>query len=255
MKRVVTALVLIPVSAYLLVWAPAWLFLLGACAVAFLCFHEYLGLVRAFGLNANQAIGYGIGAGILLGDVKYSPLLLLTGLLAMTLATFAKDLKQSLPQAGGMVLGLVYVFAAWRAGIELHAMHAYWLVFAVSINWAGDSMAYFVGRAIGKHKLAPAISPGKSREGAIASWAASCAYSVAFMHYLLPVVDLAHVLMFATAANIAGQVGDLAESALKRGAGVKDSGTSLPGHGGWLDRLDSSLFSMPVVYVLVRLTL
>ena len=253
MSRLLTALVLIPIAAYVMVWGPSWLFLLVASGLAFACFHEYRGLVRGFGLNVNVVLGYGLGAGILLAGAAYMPLLLLVGLLAMTVAAFTDDLKQSLTQAGALLLGLSYVFAAWRAGIELRTLSVYWMVFAVTINWAGDTMAYFVGRAIGKHKLAPRISPGKSWEGAIASLVASCIYGIVLLHYLLPAVDLPHALALAVASNVAGQMGDLAESALKRGAGVKDSGTSLPGHGGWLDRLDSSLFSMPVVFVLVTL--
>jgi phosphatidate cytidylyltransferase len=141
----------------------------------------------------------------------------------------------------------------WRSAIALHANSKYWLLFALTINWVGDTAAFYVGRAIGKHKLAPAISPGKSWEGAIASALAAGLYGVFFLRWLLPDVPLHFALLFAIAGNAAGQIGDLAESALKRGAGVKDSGTTLPGHGGWLDRLDSSLFSMPVVHLLIRL--
>ena len=113
--------------------------------------------------------------------------------------------------------------------------------------------AFYVGRAIGTHKLAPSISPGKSWEGAIASAVAAGFYGIFFLRFLLPEVPLPAAALLAVAGNAAGQIGDLAESALKRGAGVKDSGTTLPGHGGWLDRLDSSLFSMPVVHLLIRL--
>lgn len=253
MSRLLTSLILVPTAGYVMIWGPQWLFLLVAIALAFACFHEYRGLARGFGLNVNAVAGYAMGAGLLLASAEYLPLVLLVGLVAMTVTAFAEDLKQSLPQAGALLLGLAYVFAAWRAGIELRAVHAYWMLFAITINWAGDTIAFFVGRAIGKHKLAPRISPGKSWEGAIASLVASCLYGIAMLHYLLPAVSMPYALLLATAANIAGQMGDLAESALKRGAGVKDSGTFLPGHGGWLDRLDSSLFSMPVIYVLVKL--
>ncbi len=254
MNRLLTSLVLIPSAAYVMIWGPQWLFLLVASALAFACFHEYRGLARGFGLNMNVVAGYGIGSALLLCTVQFIPLLLLAGMLVMTLAAFGEDLKKSMPEAGAMLLGLIYVFASWRAGIELRAMNVYWMVFAITINWMGDTAAYFVGKAIGKHKLAPRISPGKSWEGAIASLVASCLYGPALLHYFMPEVEWPYALLLAMAANIAGQVGDLAESALKRGADVKDSGTFLPGHGGWLDRLDSSLFSMPVVFVLVKLS-
>jgi phosphatidate cytidylyltransferase len=97
------------------------------------------------------------------------------------------------------------------------------------------------------------VSPKKTWEGAIASVAASVLFGVLYMREFLPQVPLVHVLILSAVTNIAGQIGDLSESALKRGAGIKDSGTSLPGHGGWLDRVDSSLFAIPVVYLYVVL--
>ena len=255
MSRLLTSLVLVPSAGYVIAWGPQWLFLIVASVLAFACFHEFRGLAKGFGLPVNPIAGYLLGSALLLVGGAYTSLLPLVGILVLSIATFGDDLKKSVPMAGALFVGLVYVFAAWRAGMELRAMNAYWMLFAVTINWAGDTMAYFAGRAFGKHKLAPTISPGKSWEGAIASLIASCAYGVALLHYLLPGVGLHYGLLLAACANMAGQVGDLAESAMKRGAGVKDSGSFLPGHGGWLDRLDSSLFSMPVVYALVKFAL
>jgi len=100
--------------------------------------------------------------------------------------------------------------------------------------------------------MAPRVSPGKSWEGAAASLIAAAGFGVWLLRWSIPEVSLGMAAFLAVAGNAAGQMGDLAESALKRGAGVKDSGTLLPGHGGWLDRLDSSLFSMPAVHILVQ---
>ena len=132
-------------------------------------------------------------------------------------------------------------------------MNHHWLMFALLLSWAGDTAALYIGRAFGRHKLAPRLSPAKSWEGAAGSVAAGVLAGGVYSYYLLPGVPLRWVLALAAAGNVAGQVGDLCESALKRGAGVKDSGTLLPGHGGWLDRIDSSLFSVPVVYALLKL--
>jgi phosphatidate cytidylyltransferase len=115
----------------------------------------------------------------------------------------------------------------------------------------GDTAALYAGRAFGKHKLAPRISPGKTWEGSVASVIASVAVGAIYAHYFIPASPLWLALALGAAGNIAGQIGDLAESAMKRGAGVKDSGTSLPGHGGWLDRIDATLFSVPTVYALL----
>jgi phosphatidate cytidylyltransferase len=114
-------------------------------------------------------------------------------------------------------------------------------------------MAYYVGTAFGRHKLSPHISPGKTWEGTAASLCASSIAGVAYLHFLFPKVPAWQAVLLCAAANVAGQIGDLCESAIKRGAGVKDSSHLLPGHGGWLDRVDSSLFSIPVVYWLIQL--
>jgi phosphatidate cytidylyltransferase len=116
------------------------------------------------------------------------------------------------------------------------------------LNWAGDIGAYYVGRTFGRHKLAPRVSPGKSWEGAVASVVFSVLIGGAYIVWALPAVPLWKVLSLTAAADMAGQIGDLAESTIKRGAQVKDSGSLLPGHGGMLDRVDSTLFALPVVY-------
>ena len=150
------------------------------------------------------------------------------------------------------VLGVVYIFGAWRCGAELRAVDPHWLMIALLVSWAGDTAAMYVGKALGRNKLAPRISPGKTVEGAVASVVGGTVGAVVYAHYLLPAEPLVLVAAIGAVANIAGQLGDLAESTFKRGAGVKDSGTTLPGHGGWLDRIDSSLFSVPAVYALLK---
>jgi phosphatidate cytidylyltransferase len=119
----------------------------------------------------------------------------------------------------------------------------------LALNWIADSFAYLGGRATGKHKMAPHLSPAKTWEGAAWSLGGALLFGYLFLRHFAPERSLAEVLALSVATNIAGQLGDLAESALKRGAKRKDSGSLLPGHGGWLDRLDSSLFSMPLVFL------
>jgi phosphatidate cytidylyltransferase len=160
-------------------------------------------------------------------------------------------------------MGVAYVFGSWKTAILLHEIDfpalrrlsagRHWLLFALMVNWIGDTGAYYIGRKFGKHKLAPRVSPGKSWEGAIASAVTSVIFGLIYLPLAIGGTSLWIAGGISLAANAAGQIGDLAESALKRGAGVKDSGTMLPGHGGILDRLDSSLFAMPVVYTLAML--
>ncbi len=120
------------------------------------------------------------------------------------------------------------------------------LLFALVITWVGDSAAYFAGRSIGKHPLAPHLSPKKTWEGTLASFIGSLAVALAFALFMA--VPLPHLLGMAAVGNVGGQVGDLLESAYKRSAGIKDSGSLLPGHGGVLDRIDALILAIPVVW-------
>jgi phosphatidate cytidylyltransferase len=159
--------------------------------------------------------------------------------------TFVVPLEHALARFGLVGLGLLY--CGVLPGFMV-ILSRYELLVLFSLIWAGDSAAYYAGRAFGRHKLAPHISPKKTVEGAIAGLIASVIAGLLIGRWLLPATwpDLAAVSVLSATA---GQVGDLAESALKRSAGVKDSSAILPGHGGILDRLDSLLFAAPVFYL------
>jgi phosphatidate cytidylyltransferase len=251
MKRVLTAVLLAPLIAWVVLWGPPYLFWAVLAAVALLCFYEYSGIVAACGVERPGALGYAAGLLVLFlpGDTFLA--VTLATLLALALALDAGDLAKGWPRAAYLLLGVVYIFGAWRFALLLWARNPYWLFFVLVLNWLGDAAAYYLGRAVGRHKLAPRVSPAKSWEGAVASLAASVLFGVIYLTKLIPQVSLVESIAFSVAGNLAGQVGDLAESALKRGAGVKDSGNWLPGHGGWLDRVDGTLFSLPVVYGLL----
>ena len=244
MTRVVTAAALALFALYTIFWAPLWAFVAVVALMAVLCYHEYIGIAHASGIQGPLWVGY---AGGLLVMARPDALIVFV-LAALVLGMLSRDLRHALGFAGTMVLGIGYIFLAWSWAIHLRTNSPFWVLFALSMNWVGDIAAYYVGRSFGKHKLAPRISPAKSWEGAIASLVAAVLFGAAFnIHFSLGVSEW-DIIGLSMVANVAGQVGDLAESALKRGAGVKDSGTLLPGHGGFLDRLDSSLFTLPVVY-------
>jgi phosphatidate cytidylyltransferase len=124
------------------------------------------------------------------------------------------------------------------------------VLFTLCLVWAGDIVAYFVGRSVGRVKMAPALSPKKTWEGAAGNVIASLGVGYGFARWMQ--ADLATMLLIAAAANIAGQMGDLLESSYKRGASVKDSSGLLPGHGGMLDRIDSLILAAPVVWILYQ---
>jgi phosphatidate cytidylyltransferase len=160
-----------------------------------------------------------------------------------------------------LVLGVLYIFGAWKTAILLHNVEypplrhlsagRHWLMFGLMVNWIGDTGAYYVGRRFGRHKLAPIVSPKKTWEGAAASAVAGIVFGMVYLPLAITGTPLWVAALFALISNIAGQFGDLAESAIKRSAGVKDSGTMLPGHGGLLDRVDSTMFTLPILWALV----
>jgi phosphatidate cytidylyltransferase len=252
MKRILTALALLPLVLYVVLWGPFWSFFAVLTTVALICFHEYSGIAAAYGFGKFGPLGYAAGLWLLLTGEDGLLVFTLLALCALALSMRLDDLAKCLPHAALLLFGVVYVFGCWRFAVLLRNISPYWLMFGLALSWAGDIAAYYVGRMIGKHHLAPRVSPKKSWEGSAASVAGSVLFGCLFLHWTLPQVPVWQVVALSAVANVAGQIGDLAESAIKRGAGVKDSGTILPGHGGFLDRVDSTLFALPVVYLYLR---
>ncbi len=254
MKRLITALLLAPTIVFVVLWGPVWLFYAVVAAVCFICYREYAGIADAYGFGSAGPLGYGAGLLVLFapGEWWFGAVLAVL-LAAFTLAMRRADLRTSLPSAASLIVGVLYVFGCFRAAIPLREMNPHWLMWGLMLNWIGDTGAYYVGRRWGRHRMAPRVSPKKSWEGAAASVAVAMAAGAVYAAYLIPQVWWPHAAVLAAVVNAAGQIGDLAESAMKRGAAVKDSGTILPGHGGFLDRVDSTLFALPVLYGYLRL--
>jgi phosphatidate cytidylyltransferase len=257
MKRVLTALFLVPIAVYSALFAPEWIFTGVIALVACLSFYEYAKITGSF-----APLGYVAGLLVLLAPLPVlPPILFLTALAALCIPLAAADLTKSVASAGMLILGVLYIFGSWKSGILLHGIDSpvtphltagrHWLMFGLMVNWIGDTGAFYVGRRWGRHKLAPIVSPGKSWEGAIASTATAILFGAIYLPLAIPEVSIPMAAAVGVMANAAGQLGDLAESAIKRGAGVKDSGSMLPGHGGILDRLDSTLFTLPVLWGMV----
>jgi phosphatidate cytidylyltransferase len=276
--RVATAVVLIPIVVGLVLWGSTALVALTLALIIVLALFEYFALGDAIGHRAYRfwtatcalllvyvqwlaAIepSYQLAGGLTIHRVigRYAAGLLglseafftfVVGVAVLTLWT-RRPLVEGLPAAGISSSGLLLVAFPLSFAVRLHGLGDQGpklLLFALVITWVGDSVAYFAGRAIGKHPLAPHLSPKKTWEGSVASFAGSLLAAVVFTRWLS--APLPHLLGMAGAGNIAGQVGDLLESAYKRSAGVKDSGGMLPGHGGILDRVDALILAIPVVW-------
>jgi phosphatidate cytidylyltransferase len=265
MKRVLTAILLVLAVVALLFLGQLWMLTLAACVVAELAVYEYRALASAGG--ARIPLWWLAASTALLFYVTYYrpteaqlPVLSALALVLLAWTGFRGALDRVLPDAALGLFGLIYV------AYPLTLLPLIWnrddgkplLLFLMVCVWMGDTAAYYAGRAFGRHKLS-ALSPNKTWEGSIASVAGSVAAGLAVvylgealsargntvLHILQPVWQS---VVLAVVINIAGQVGDLLESAIKRGAGVKDSGTLLPGHGGVLDRIDALLLAAPVLW-------
>lgn len=269
MKRVLTAIVLIPVVLFLVFLSPGWqwVFTLATALVSCLAAWEYLTLARQTGAKPPR-IPVLVAIVALFAVVYQWPdqlemtaVILSVGLLLW--CTFGSPVARTLPDAANSIFCLFYTGLTLVCLPFLHAQSngSSLIVFLFCTVWAGDIAALYAGRLLGRHKLAPSISPGKTWEGAIASIFGSVAVAgglIALAHQLLTRWEIAKLsysddpwwywLILAAILNIAAQAGDLAESALKRSAGVKDSGTLLPGHGGVLDRIDALLTAAPVLW-------
>jgi phosphatidate cytidylyltransferase len=152
--------------------------------------------------------------------------------------------------AGRVILGVLYIPLLMAHFILIRRTQSgvLWIFFILVLAFAGDTAAYYIGRRFGKHKLLPEVSPGKTVEGTIGLVAGSIAGCLLFRQFLFPMLPVIHAIILGLVGSVVGQLGDLSESALKRAAGVKDSGMMLPGHGGILDRLDCLMFITPFVY-------
>jgi phosphatidate cytidylyltransferase len=288
LKRIATAVVLIPIVLVLILRAPVPVLAVIAGIVALATIHEFLKLVESYGVRPLRTLTYvfcAIFFSLLAFNVGNGKPLLSTAIFvyclgfAAAIAPFVfltramrnEDLSTGYPAAAAAVFAFTYIAVPMGMLVQLRQQWAgaFYLLYLLFVVWAGDIFAYFVGKSIGRHLMAPRISPKKTWEGAAASLMASVAVGWTLFHYALPLssallraglIDrrdglfgleqpaIGPVIILTVVLNVAAQLGDLVESLIKRGAGVKDSGAILPGHGGMLDRIDALLFAAPVLW-------
>lgn len=260
LKRWLTAGIAIPILIYLIGFGPRQLFYLLLFAVSCICLHEFFRLTSPKLSRIPRMLAFILSF--------LFPALFSQGFLSLAFAALCftvmlvlcfhlfgeperrKDVFQS---AAAVALGFVYT------GLPLSLLVLVdrapggnlWIFFLLVIIFLGDTAALYCGRLFGKHKLFVTVSPGKTWEGAVGGFVTSVAGGIIFSQIFELHEDLWTAAMHTAVIAVAGQVGDLAESMIKRNYGVKDSGRILPGHGGFLDRVDSLLFAIPVFYVFV----
>ncbi|MGB7150080.1 MAG: phosphatidate cytidylyltransferase [Terriglobales bacterium] len=287
-KRVATAVVLIPLVLLLVLKAPLYVLAIVAGAVALLAIAEFLKLVTRYAVQPLNLVTYIFVAlffaFVIVATSNRTPLVETTAILYglaiaaglapfvfLTVAMRRNELASGYPAvaASTFAFGYIAIPMALLVAIRLQPAGAIWAIYTLLAVWAGDIFAYFVGKSLGRHLMSPEISPKKTWEGAVASIVASVIIGTLWMQHApaissallrvglidrrdgmfgLEQPQLWPIILLSAGVNIAAQLGDLVESLIKRGAGVKDSGTILPGHGGMLDRIDAMLFAVPVVW-------
>jgi phosphatidate cytidylyltransferase len=287
-KRVVTAAILIPIVLLLVLKAPLYIMAIVAGAVAVLAIAEFLKLTMHYGVQPIWQPTYAYVAlffvFVILASANRTVLVETTAMiyglaLAAALAPFVfltiamrrADLSSGYPAATASSFAFAYIAIPMALLVQIRQQPggAILVIYTLLAVWAGDIFAYFVGKSLGRHLMSPRISPKKTWEGAIASVAASVIIGTLWLQHAPGIsswllqaglIDrqsgmwemqrpaLFPMIVLSAIVNFAAQLGDLVESLIKRGAGVKDSGTILPGHGGMLDRIDAMLFAVPVVW-------
>lgn len=281
-------MVLIPVVLVLILRAPVSVLAIIAGIVALLTIHEFLKLTESYGVRPLRVLTY-IFCGIFfvllaLNFGNEKPLLstavfvyclgfaaAIVPFVFLTRAMRNEDLSTGYPASAASVFAFTYIALPMGMLVQLRQQWAgaFYLLYLLFVVWSGDIFAYFVGKSIGRHLMAPRISPKKTWEGAAASLVASVAIGCALFYYSEPISSallraglitrrdglfglerpaMWPIVVLTIILNVAAQLGDLVESLIKRGANVKDSGTILPGHGGMLDRIDALLFAAPVLW-------
>ncbi|CAN5370843.1 phosphatidate cytidylyltransferase [soil metagenome] len=273
--RILTALIALPIiiaSIVLPVYFPQtiWLFVAIAAFALAAGLFEFYSLTKKLELKADASVGYLGAAALFVGFLFDAPAkgpdllivtiaLILIALLISQTFRFKADFSKMLTGIGVTMLGILYLvflggfLVSIRVGFESFPnLSTHLLGFFFLVIFGSDSGAYFAGRAFGKHKLAPAISTGKTVEGLIGGILSAAGFAALSTLLFFPELPYKWSIPLACVLAIIGVLGDLAESAMKRGSKTKDAASILPGHGGLLDRLDSLLFGAPILYYFAR---
>lgn len=260
MTRVISGVLAIPIILGIVLYGSEWLFFALIAGVVLAGGYEFFFMTDRVGIEGYPVVAALLSLLLLLCfklEGRHLPEWGVIAFLALSIAWGIKDknIKIALDQISYTLLGVLYVAGLSGYFILIYNLEdgRHWIVFLFLIIWLGDSAAYYGGRKFGRRPLAPEISPGKTIEGALFGLAGSFMGGVIAKLTFLPAVSILHCLLAAVICGIIGQFGDLAESILKRYTGVKDSGRSMPGHGGVLDRIDSLLFAGPAFYLYYRL--
>lgn len=259
MKRVLSGAVLIPLVLGIVYLPSKQVFIYIMMGVAYFAFSEFTGMFNERKRSVFIPMAVLMLLFVNMAGIDFNRAFIL--LTIVPLAVFALVLPGSdivdrkLFRAKLYLTGFLYIaipISLFSPVREWDTAPGHWMLFALVIPWICDTAAFSVGTLTGRHYMAPAISPKKTWEGFAAGFVASVLAGFVINYILFKGENTIFCLLLAAAVSLAGQVGDLAESLFKRAAGVKDSGSIIPGHGGLLDRMDSLLFSVTIVYFMLK---
>lgn len=258
LKRVLSTVVLLPVFIGIVVLGPVWVFGAMVVLVSAVAQWEFTGMFERAGVRTFRWFGLVGGTGLTASfALPVSERVAFTAvLLGVLLAALGRPRGAPIAwePAAVTLLGIAYVNWLLGYGFWLRDLPAGadWVLLLVWVTWLGETAAYLVGSTLGRTRLAPMISPRKTVEGALAQLVVSVLAAVVAQVWFFTEMGFARAVGAGALLGVVGQVGDLVESMLKRSVGTKDTGTLLPGHGGFLDRLDSLLFNTPALYYYAR---
>ena len=256
MKRVVTAMITIPPLVVIICFAPPYVLALFIMVVAIASLHEFYRMITPPVQKGLMLITYLLNvflfSSLILRDLLYVAILPLFVMipLAYTLFSYGRTNPVKGDGVGLTIVGPFYVCLPLVLLVLIARLPhgTLWVLYLLAVIFAGDTASFYVGRRFGKHNLTR-VSPGKTLEGSIGGLVANTVIAGIFGLFFFPSLSLVSIVVLAIGIGIAGQIGDLAESLFKRRSDRKDSGVLLPGHGGLLDRIDSLLFAIPVLYL------
>lgn len=256
MKKVLSAVILIPPFYIWVAYGSSLSFFAVVSVASLIGLLEFYRMIEAAGVNCFKWLG--LTASVLLSlsffldQSRLSQLLITSAFLAILIyRLFLKDeLKAAIQGMAATFFGLFYISWMLSYLILMRGLQRgrEYIVFLFLVIWLGDAFAYIFGKAFGVRKLAPRVSPNKTLEGSAASFGGNLLGAVIGKFWVMSDLGLGSSMAIALILGLLGQLGDLSESVIKRGAGKKDSGSLIPGHGGLLDRVDSVLFASPILY-------
>ena len=273
MKRVISSVILIPAALMVVIYAPPVVYLVGVGVIGSLCLYEYCGLIRNMGIKIRAmfvfpafwfllgSLGLFASDTLIAGNATRGTGCIAVIFMLVLLAAFLAALWRMrlsirerafvlMAETLGVFYFALFLYPVFSVRFEFgDTTGLHWTLILLAVIWTNDIAALLVGKKFGRTPFASKISPKKSNEGAGSGLVAGVVVAVILQQFLFVELKSVHVIAVSVLAGVFGQLGDLAESLLKRAAEVKDSSRLIPGHGGALDRMDSLLFAFPVLYI------